>query len=88
MRFVPVKSAEQQSRSMVFKTRDLFVRQRNAIINALRGHLMEYGVIAPPGRSFVKKLAEQINDSASDLPSIIIDLSRVHQHPHRQDHRD
>ena len=40
MRFVPVKSAEQQSRSMVFKTRDLFVRQRNAIINALRGHLM------------------------------------------------
>ncbi len=51
MRFVPVKSAEQQSRSMVFKTRDLFVLQRNAI-NALRGHLMEYGIIAPPGRNF------------------------------------
>jgi transposase len=78
MRFVPVKSAEQQSRSMVFKTRDLFVRQRNAIINALRDHLMEYGIIAPPGRSFVKKLAERIDDPASDLPSIVIDLSRVH----------
>lgn len=77
MRFVPVKSAEQQSRTMGFKTRDLFVRQRNAIINAPRGHLMEYGIIAPPGRSFVKKLAEQIDDPASDLPSIVIDLSRV-----------
>ena len=78
VRFVPVKSAEQQSRSMVFKTRDLFVRQRNAIINALRGHLMEYGVIAPPGRSFVNKLAEQIESPDCDLPSIVIDLSRVH----------
>jgi len=78
MRFVPVKSAEQQSQSMVFKTRDLFVRHRNAIINALRGHLMEYGVVAPPGRNFVKKLAEQIDNSDCDLPSIVIDLSRVH----------
>jgi transposase len=78
MRFVPVKSAEQQSRSMVFKTRDLFVRQRNAIINALRGRLMEYGIIAPPGRTFVQKLVEQMNDPESDLPPIVIDLSRVH----------
>ncbi len=78
MRFVPVKSAEQQSRSMVFKTRDLFVRQRNAIINALRGHLMEYGIIAPPGRNFVKKLAERIENPENDLPSVVIQLSRVH----------
>lgn len=47
MRFVPVKSAEQQSRAMVFKTRDLLVRQRNQIVNALRGHLMEYGIVVP-----------------------------------------
>tara|TARA_R100000935_G_scaffold53432_1_gene81307 strand:+ start:803 stop:1111 length:309 start_codon:yes stop_codon:yes gene_type:complete len=63
---------------MIFKTRDLFVRQRNAIINALRGHLMEYGIIAPPGLTFVKKLAEQIDDPESDLPPIVIELSRVH----------
>jgi len=56
MRFVPVKSEEQQARSMIFKTRDLLVRQRNALINALRGHLMEYGIIAPAGRTFVKRL--------------------------------
>ena len=78
MRFVPVKSAEQQSRSMVFKTRDLFVRQRNSIINALRGHLMEYGIIAPPGRNFVKKLAEQIESPYCNLPPIVIELSRMH----------
>jgi len=78
MRFVPVKSAEQQSQSMVFKTRDLFVRQRNAIINALRGHLMEYGIIAPPGLTFVKKLAKKIEDPESDLPPIVVELSRVH----------
>jgi len=40
--------------------------------------LMEYGVVAPPGRNFVKKLAEQIDNSDCDLPSIVIDLSRVH----------
>ena len=77
MRFVPVKTAEQQSRSMVFKTRDLLVRQRNQIINALRGHLMEYGIIAPPGRNFVCKLAEQIEDPSSDLPPIVVELSRL-----------
>ena len=58
MRFVPVKTAVQQSRSVVFKTRDLLIGQRNQLINALRGHLMEYGIIAPPGRNFVKTLAE------------------------------
>jgi transposase len=78
MRFVPVKTAVQQSRSMVFKTRDLLVRQRNQLINALRGHLMEYGIIAPPGRNFVKKLAEQIENPESGLPPIVVELSRVH----------
>ncbi|MBU2959969.1 hypothetical protein KO516_03830 [Citreicella sp. C3M06] len=42
MRFVPVKSARQQARSMVLKTRDLLVRHRNARINALRGQFMEH----------------------------------------------
>ena len=75
---MPVKSAEQQSRSMAFKTHDLFVCQRTAIINALCGHLMEYGIIATPGRSFVRKLAEKIESPDCVLPSIVIDLSRVH----------
>lgn len=43
MRSVPVKSRDQQSRAVLFRTRDLLVRQRTQLINALRGHLAEYG---------------------------------------------
>ena len=78
MRFVPVKTAEQQSRAMVFKTRDLLVRQRNQIVNALRGHLMEYGIVAPAGLTFVKSLVRQIDDPDSDLPPLVIELARLH----------
>jgi transposase len=43
MRFVAVKSEEQQAAGLVFRTRDLAVRQRTQLINAIRGHLAEYG---------------------------------------------
>ena len=46
MRFVAVKGIEQQAAGMAFRTRDLFIRQKTQTINALRGHLAEYGVIA------------------------------------------
>ena len=49
MRFVAVKSAEQQGQGMLFRTRDLLVRQRTQTINTLRGHLAEFGVIAAQG---------------------------------------
>lgn len=47
MRFVAARSTEKQASGMTFKTRDLLVRQRTQIINALRGHIAEYGVVAP-----------------------------------------
>lgn len=78
MRFVAVKSAEQQARAMVFKTRDLLVRQRSQIVNALRGHLMEYGVIAPTGLASLKSLIARIEDPDNDLPALVIELARVH----------
>ena len=49
MRFVPVKSAEQQAVLMLHKTRDLLVKQRTMAVNALRGHLAEFGVVAAKG---------------------------------------
>jgi transposase len=49
MRFVPVKSAAQQSALLHHRARDLLVRQRTMLINALRGHLAEFGIIAPAG---------------------------------------
>ena len=47
MRFVEVKTQEQQARAMLFRTRELLVRQRTQLINALRGNLAEHGVVAP-----------------------------------------
>ena len=49
MRFVPIKSADQQAVLMQHKTRDLLVKQRTMIVNALRGHLSEFGLIAARG---------------------------------------
>jgi transposase len=45
MRFVAVKSEQQQAAGLVFRTRDLLARQRTQLINAIRGHLTEYGWI-------------------------------------------
>jgi transposase len=59
MRFVLVKSAAKQGACMVFKARDLLVRQRTQTVNALRGHLAEYGVIAPQGLAHLGRLVKQ-----------------------------
>ena len=56
MRFVMVKSAEQQSRLMQHRVRDLLMRQRTQLINALRAHLAELGIAAAQGREGVKEL--------------------------------
>src|SRR6478672_3665555 len=70
MRFVPVKSEEQQAAGLVFRTRDLLVRQRTQLINAIRGHLTEYGWVAPKGPSHVAMLADLIDEGemADSLP--------------------
>lgn len=56
MRFVPIKSAEQQAVLMVHRTRDLLVRQRTQLINAIRSHLAELGIVASKGREGVQEL--------------------------------
>ena len=59
MRFVPVKSVVQQAGIMILKTRDLLVRQRTRLINAMRGHAGEFGVIAAKGLASVEALLER-----------------------------
>jgi transposase len=56
MRFVPIKTREQQSVLMLHRTRQLFVRQRTALINAIRAHLAEFGIVAGVGRNGVEAL--------------------------------
>lgn len=70
MRFVAMKTEEQQAAGLVFRTRDMLVRQRTQLINALRGHLTEYGWVAPRGMASVAMLADLLDDGeiASTLP--------------------
>jgi transposase len=68
MRFVAVKSEAKQAAAVIFRARDLLVGQRTQIINALRGHLGEFGLIAPQGPSHVERLIMQIEDPASGVP--------------------
>ena len=63
MRFVSVKSTEQQSVLMLHRTRELLVRQRTMLINAIRGHMAEFGIVAPGGVPQVKKLLGIIADT-------------------------
>ena len=78
MRFVAVKTAEQQARAMLFRTRDLLVRQRTQLINALRGQLSEHGVVAPQGPANVAILAQAIDDMTPSLPLLVVELARVY----------
>lgn len=78
MRFVPVKSEQQQAAGLVFRTRDLLVRQRTQIINAIRGHMAEYGWVAPRGPSWVMMLGELLDEElGASLPPAARDMFRV-----------
>src|ERR1700730_2675305 len=68
MRFVPVKDADQQSVLMLHRARSLLVRQRTMLVNALRAHMAEFGIIAPQGLRQVKHLLTAIGDDRTKLP--------------------
>src|SRR6266480_1543273 len=64
MRFVETKTPEQQSCLMLHSTRHLFIRQQTAVINAIRAHLAEFGVVAPVGRNGVEALLDVVADTS------------------------
>jgi transposase len=68
MRFVPVKDEAQQASGVVFRVRDLLVRQRTQCINALRGHLAEYGHVVPQGPAHVGTLIARVEAPESSVP--------------------
>ena len=63
MRFVATKTPEQQSCLMLHRTRHLFIRQQTAVINAIRAHLAEFGIVARVGRNGVEDLLDVVADS-------------------------
>ena len=71
MRFVPIKSEQQQSGLMLHRSRQLLVRQRTMIANAIRGHMAELGIISAKGRNGTAELLEVIANAADDcIPAV------------------
>ena len=72
MRFVPVKSADRQSVLVLHRARELLVRQRTMLINAIRGHCAEFGIIAPQGAGRVVELIERVRQAeAGHVPELV-----------------
>lgn len=71
MRFVPVKSPEQQSIMVLHKTRQMVMRQRTKLANTIRAHMAEIGIVAPIGRKGLELLLEIIGqDEDGRLPEV------------------
>jgi transposase len=71
MRFVPTKTPEQQSCLVLHRTRHLFVRQQTAVINTIRAHLAEFGIVAPVGRNGVEELLYAVADHKDErIPEV------------------
>src|SRR6201990_2875189 len=78
MRFVPVKTADQQAAVLLHRGRERLVRQRTGLVNALRGHLAEFGVIAPQGLRNVGKLIAIVRDEGdARLPDLARQVLQV-----------
>src|SRR5476651_666312 len=71
MRFVPTKTPEQQSGLVLHRTRHLFIRQQTSVINVIRAHLAELGIVAPVGRKGVEELLDVVADANDErLPEV------------------
>ncbi|WP_282611266.1 IS110 family transposase [Pelagibius sp. Alg239-R121] len=77
MSYVVPKSADQQASTMMMRTRDQLLEQRTATVNALRGHLAEFGIIAPVGIKNVSKLRSILAD-AEDIPVLVTEMANLH----------
>ena len=71
MRFVATKTPEQQSGLMLHRTRHLFIRQQTAVINVIRAHLTEFGIVAPVGRKGVEELLNVVTNSSDKRVPVV-----------------
>ena len=78
MHYVAVKSAEHQARAVAFRTHQCFVRQRTQLINALRGHLAEFGLVVAKGPANLKASQSMMDDATVDLPETVREIVRLY----------
>jgi transposase len=72
MRFVPIKTPEQQSGLVLHRTRHLLIGQQTSVINAIRAHLAEFGIVAPVGRRGVEELLHVLADPSDKRVSELV----------------
>src|SRR5256886_7610509 len=78
MRFVPVKTAEQQATALLHRGREQLVRQRTMLVNALRAHLAEFGIVAAQGLRNVGELIAIVRDDGDTrLPNVARQVLQV-----------
>jgi transposase len=77
MRFVPIKSAEQQAALLLHRTRDLLIRQRSSLISAIRAHFAEFGIVASRGIRDIDRLLQLLTDSRIRLPELAREMLGV-----------
>lgn len=76
--FVAVKSAEHQARAVAFRTHQCFVRQRTQLINALRGHLAEFGIVVAQGPVHLREVVGLLESGSEELPDTVSDIVRLY----------
>jgi transposase len=77
MRFVPIKTVEQQSLCQLHRVRQLLLKQKVMHVNALRGHLAEFGIVRAQGRTKASELVRLVEDASDDvLPAKVRDQLR------------
>jgi transposase len=70
MRFVPMKSEEQQGVLVLHRVRELLVRQRTMLVNGLRAHMAEFGIVVPQGIQRLPELVAALQDETTGIPQI------------------
>ncbi|MFG1379699.1 IS110 family transposase [Xanthobacter autotrophicus] len=78
MHCVAVKSAEHQARAVAFRTHQCFVRQRTQLINALRGHLAEFGLVVAQGPAHLKQIIELLAEAGAEVPDTVREIVQLY----------
>ena len=77
MRFVPIKSAERQAALMLLSSRDLLIKQRTMLLNAIRGHAAEFGMTTAKGPIRVAELLQRAHVAEAGVPELALEILRL-----------
>ena len=80
MRFVPVKSQDQQAQAILFRTHQTFTRQRANLMTTLRGHLSEHGIVVAKGRAALLAFEATLEAEPDVVPSLVLEAARRYYH--------